>query len=67
MYTKSATFSLKGVIKGFSEGLSLMKEGAKYKIFLPPNLAYGTAGAGKVIGPNMVLVFELELIKVVKK
>lgn len=59
-----AKFSLKGVIKGFSEALMLMKEGSKFRIFLPSELAYGTAGAGNVIGPNSVLIFELELIKI---
>jgi FKBP-type peptidyl-prolyl cis-trans isomerase len=41
-----------------------MKEGAKYELVIPPALAYGENGAGPVIGPNSVLVFEVELIKV---
>lgn len=62
-----ARFSLNGVIKGFSEALMLMKEGAKFRIFLPSELAYGNRGVGEVIGPNTVLIFELELIKIESK
>jgi FKBP-type peptidyl-prolyl cis-trans isomerase FklB len=59
-----ATFPVSGVIPGWTEGLQLMKEGAKYELVIPPALAYGENGAGPVIGPNSVLVFEVELIKV---
>ena len=55
------------LIKGFSEALMLMKVGAKHKIFIPPALAYGTGGAGTVIGPYAVLVFEVELVNIESK
>jgi len=58
------TFPLSGVIPGWTEGLQLMKEGAKYRFFIPSDLAYGESGAGQVIGPNMTLVFDVELAKV---
>jgi FKBP-type peptidyl-prolyl cis-trans isomerase len=57
-------FPLNGVIPGWTEGLQLMKEGAKYRFFIPPNLAYGLAGAGPLIGPNETLIFDVELLKV---
>jgi FKBP-type peptidyl-prolyl cis-trans isomerase FklB len=59
-----ATFPVSGVIAGWTEALQLMKEGAKWEIFLPPNLAYGERGAGRDIGPNATLIFEVELISV---
>lgn len=59
-----AEFPLKRVIKGWKEGLQLMKEGAKYRFVIPAKLAYGTRGAGIDIGPNETLVFEVELLKV---
>lgn len=57
-------FPLDRVIAGWQEGVRLMNKGAKYKFYLPPNLAYGEPGAGEgdVIGPNQALVFEVELI-----
>jgi len=61
-----AVFPLKGVIKGWTEALQLMKVGAKYQIFLPSSLAYGEQGAGQVIGPNSTLVFEVELLGIEK-
>ena len=59
-----ATFPVSGVIPGWTEALQLMKEGAKWKLFLPADLAYGERGAGRDIGPNAVLIFEVELISV---
>jgi FKBP-type peptidyl-prolyl cis-trans isomerase FklB len=61
---KPATFPVSGVIKGWTEALQLMQEGAKWKLTIPPDLAYGSRGAGGVIGPNETLVFEVELLKV---
>jgi len=59
-----ATFPVSGVIPGWTEALQLMKEGAKWQLFVPSNLAYGEQGAGREIGPNATLVFEVELISV---
>jgi FKBP-type peptidyl-prolyl cis-trans isomerase FklB len=59
-----ATFPVSGVIPGWTEALQLMKEGAKWQLFVPSRLAYGEKGAGQVIGPNATLIFEVELISV---
>jgi FKBP-type peptidyl-prolyl cis-trans isomerase FklB len=59
-----ATFPVGGVIKGWQEALLLMKEGAKWQIFIPADLAYGPRGAGASIGPNEVLIFDIELLSV---
>ncbi|KPJ51891.1 MAG: hypothetical protein AMS16_07210 [Planctomycetes bacterium DG_58] len=61
---QTVSFTLNRVIRGWSEALLLMKEGAKWQLVIPPELAYGAQGAGPTIGPNAVLVFEAELIKV---
>ena len=60
-----AVFPLNGVIRGWTEALQLMKVGGKYKIFVPSDLAYGERGARPPIGPNMALVFEIELLEIV--
>ena len=59
-----ATFPLNGVIAGWTEGLQLMKEGAKYRFFIPYQLGYGEGGAGSSIPPFATLVFDVELIEV---
>jgi len=59
-----ATFPLNMVIKGWTEGLQLMNEGSKWRFFIPPHLGYGDRQTGAHIGPNSVLIFEVELLKV---
>lgn len=61
-----ATFPVKGVIAGWTEALPLMKEGAKWMLYIPANLAYGERGAGQMIGPNSTLLFEVELLSIKK-
>lgn len=61
-----ATFPVNGVIPGWTEALQLMKEGDKWQIVLPPKIAYGEQGAGGKIGPNSVLVFDVELLAIEK-
>ncbi len=58
-----ATFPLNGVIKGWTEGLQKMKTGDKYTFYIPADLAYGDSAAG-LIGPNSVLIFQVELISI---
>lgn len=59
-----ATFPVGGVIKGWQEALPLMKEGAKWQVYIPADLAYGPRGAGAAIGPNEALIFDIELVSV---
>lgn len=60
---KPATFSIDQMIKGWTEGLQLMKEGGKYRLFIPADLAFGTRSADP-IGPNSALIFDIELLEV---
>lgn len=57
-----ASFPVRGVIKGWTEVLQLMPVGSKWHVVIPPDLAYGTRGAGADIGPNTTLRFDIELI-----
>ncbi len=59
-----ATFPLNAVIAGWTEGVQLMTEGAKFRFYIPSQLAYGEQGAGRDIGPNATLIFDVELIKI---
>ena len=59
-----ATFPVNGVIKGWQEALPMMKEGSKWQVYIPAELAYGANGAGNAIGPNEVLIFDIELLTV---
>ncbi len=61
-----AVFELAGVIPGWAEGLQRMKPGGKYRLWIPSKLAYGAEGAGRAIGPNALLVFEVEPIEILK-
>jgi FKBP-type peptidyl-prolyl cis-trans isomerase FklB len=59
-----ATFPVSGVIKGWTEALQLMPVGSKWQLYIPSDLAYGTRGAGGVIGPNQTLIFDVELLSI---
>jgi len=59
---KPASFPVGGIIPGWQEALQLMKVGGKYRVFIPPSLAYGDRGAGPHIGPNATLTFDIELL-----
>jgi FKBP-type peptidyl-prolyl cis-trans isomerase FklB len=61
---QTVTFPVNGVIKGWQEALQMMKKGSKWRVAIPPDLAYGPNGSPPVIAPNMALVFEIELIDI---
>jgi FKBP-type peptidyl-prolyl cis-trans isomerase FklB len=61
---QTVSFPVSGVIKGWQEALQMMKKGAKWRVAIPPDLAYGPVGSPPVIAPNMALVFEIELIDI---
>lgn len=61
---KPETYQVDAVIKGWSEALKLMKPGARWRLYVPPNLGYGEQGVPGKIGPNELLVFDLELLSV---
>jgi len=61
-----AQFPVSGVIPGWTEALQLMPVGSKFKLYIPQNLAYGSSQAGEVIKPFSTLVFEVELLEIVK-
>jgi len=62
----AAEFQVSQVIQGWTEGLQLMKVGAKYRFFIPAALAYGQIGSGDAIEPNSTLIFDVELLEIVK-
>ena len=62
-----ATFPLTGVIKGWTEALQLMPVGSKWELYIPSELGYGQRGAGPKIPPHSTLVFEVELLEIVKE
>jgi FKBP-type peptidyl-prolyl cis-trans isomerase FklB len=61
---KPAVFQVSGVIPGWTEALTMMAEGSKWEVVIPSDIAYGAKGAPPTIGPNEVLIFEMELLKV---
>ncbi|MCC6697814.1 MAG: FKBP-type peptidyl-prolyl cis-trans isomerase [Candidatus Hydrogenedentes bacterium] len=65
-YKEPAQFPVDGVIAGWTEALQLMHVGDKWRIFIPPHLAYGEKGVGRQIPPNATLIFDIELLEIVK-
>ncbi len=61
---RPASFPVNGVISGWTEALQLMQVGDKWRLFVPPDLAYGERGAGGLIAPGTTLIFEVELLEV---
>ena len=61
---RPASFPVNGVIRGWTEALQLMKEGDKWELIIPPDLGYGSKGAGNIIPPDSTLIFEIELIEI---
>jgi len=66
-FGQPVAFAVKGLIPGWAEALKLMKEGAKWQLFIPPDLGFGERGAGTLIGPNATLIIEVELVSVQEK
>ncbi len=66
-FGQPVAFAVKGLIPGWAEALKLMKEGAKWQLFIPSDLAFGERGAGTLIGPNATLIIEVELVSVQEK
>lgn len=62
-----ATFGVTQVIAGWTEALQLMQEGSIHELYIPSDLAYGSRGAGRLIGPNSTLIFKVELLEVIGK
>ncbi len=62
-----ATFGVTQVIPGWVEALQLMREGDSWRLYIPSDLAYGPNGAGGIIGPDMTLIFDVKLLRVIKK
>ena len=63
----TATFEVGGVIPGFTEALTLMNEGSIWEVYIPSELGYGEGGMGQMIKPNAVLIFEINMVKVIKQ
>lgn len=64
---EAASFRVSNVIRGWVEGLQLMQEGSKYMLYIPSDLAYGERGAGSIIKPFETLIFEVELLEIIKE